>query len=88
MLQHLALLLFLPSPKARSHLLEKDLKFQLELLEEASLFLFSKFFQKCPQCQKPAGHLGRIEAMLHDGEVKTHTSENILLAGAGSPVEI
>lgn len=43
------------------------------------------FFPKCPQCQKPPGHLCWVEAMSHRGAVKTRISGNILLAGAGSP---
>ena len=47
---------------------------------------FFFFFPKCPQCQKPRGYLGRIETTFFDGEVKTHTSENTLLAGAREPL--
>ena len=76
------------APKSKSHLLENHLNHQLEPLREDNLFLFSTplFFPKCPQCQKPRGHLGSIETTFLDGVVKTHTSENILLAGFGEPL--
>ena len=76
------------APKSKSHLLENHRNYQLELLREDCFYSLHFFFfpPKCPQCQKPQGHLGRIETTFLDGEVKTHTSENILFDGAGEPL--
>ena len=77
------------TPKSKSHLLEKDLNYQLELLSKNKPVCFYSlhFFPKCPQCQKPRGHLSRIETVLYDAEVKTQVKTYCLLV-QGAPIKI
>lgn len=78
------------APKSKSHLLENHLNYQLELLREDSLFLFSTlffFFQNVPNARSPKGTSAELKPRSSMEKLRLTQVKTYCLLVPGSPCQ-